>query len=81
MENIKNRTKAGRKKNQWLKRKVLKKLLRRKKKQQKNDKIYTFGKNKIKVTNVNKIYFPEEGITKGDVVDYYISMADYIFLT
>ncbi|MEO5909203.1 MAG: DNA ligase D [Ginsengibacter sp.] len=42
------------------------------------DKIYTFGKDKIKVTNVNKIYFPEEEITKGEVVDYYISMSDYI---
>jgi bifunctional non-homologous end joining protein LigD len=42
------------------------------------DKIYTFGKDKIKVTNVGKVYFPEEGITKGDVVDYYISMAEYI---
>lgn len=42
------------------------------------DKIYSFGKTKIKVTNVDKIYFPEEGITKGEVVDYYISMADYI---
>jgi bifunctional non-homologous end joining protein LigD len=42
------------------------------------DKIYTFGKDKIKVTNVDKIYFPEEGITKGDVVDYYISMSEYI---
>jgi len=42
------------------------------------DKIYTFGKDKIKVTNVDKVYFPDDGITKGDVVDYYISMADYI---
>jgi bifunctional non-homologous end joining protein LigD len=39
---------------------------------------YTFGRNKVKVTNVDKVYFPEEGITKGDVVDYYISMAEYI---
>ncbi|MEO6904823.1 MAG: DNA ligase D [Ginsengibacter sp.] len=42
------------------------------------DKIYTFGKDKIKVTHVNKIYFPEKEITKGEVVDYYISMSDYI---
>lgn len=42
------------------------------------DKVYTFGKIKVKVSNVDKIYFPEEGITKGDVVDYYISMANYI---
>ena len=43
-----------------------------------SDKTYTFGKNKVKVTNVDKIYFPEDGITKGDVVDYYVSMANYI---
>ncbi|HUS01577.1 MAG TPA: non-homologous end-joining DNA ligase, partial [Chitinophagaceae bacterium] len=43
-----------------------------------NDKIYSFGKIKVKVTNVNKLYFPDEGITKGDVVNYYIEMADYI---
>jgi bifunctional non-homologous end joining protein LigD len=42
------------------------------------DKIFTFGKSKVKVTNVNKVYFPEDGVTKGDVVNYYISMADYI---
>ena len=42
------------------------------------EKTYTFGKTKIKVTHPGKIYFPEDGITKGDVVDYYISMADYI---
>jgi bifunctional non-homologous end joining protein LigD len=44
----------------------------------KDDKIFTFGKSKVKVTNLNKIYFPEDGITKGDVINYYISMADYI---
>ncbi len=42
------------------------------------DKTYTFGKTKVKVSNVNKVYFPGEGITKGEVIEYYISMADYI---
>lgn len=42
------------------------------------DKIYTFGGAKVKITHPDKIYFPEEKITKGDVVDYYISMAEYI---
>ncbi len=42
------------------------------------DKVFTFGKTNVKVSHINKIYFPEEEITKGDVVDYYISMADYI---
>ncbi len=49
-----------------------------KQKSKQGDKEYTFGRNKVKVTNVDKIYFPEEGITKQDVVEYYISMADYI---
>ncbi len=44
----------------------------------KTDKIYVFGKSKVKVTNINKIYFPEDDITKGDVINYYIEMADYI---
>ncbi len=43
-----------------------------------NDKIFTFGKSKLKVTHFDKIYFPEDGVTKGDVVNYYISIADYI---
>lgn len=43
-----------------------------------NDKIYSFGKNKVTVTHFNKVYFPDEKVTKGDVADYYISMADYI---
>lgn len=43
-----------------------------------NDKIFSFGKIKVKATNINKIYFPDEGITKGDVISYYIEMADYI---
>ena len=39
---------------------------------------YTFGKNKVTVTHPDKNYFPEDEISKGDVVDYYVSMADYI---
>ena len=41
-------------------------------------KIFSFGKINVKATNINKIYFPDEGITKGDVINYYIGMADYI---
>lgn len=37
-----------------------------------------FGKTKVKVTNLTKTYFPEEGITKGDVINYYISISKYI---
>lgn len=40
--------------------------------------VYTFGKTKVTVSHPSKIYFPKEKITKKDVVDYYVSMADYI---
>lgn len=43
-----------------------------------DESIFTFGKLKVKATHINKIYFPEDEITKGDVIKYYISMADYI---
>ena len=42
------------------------------------DKTFTFGKIKVKATNVNKIYFPDDEITKGDVITYYQQIADYI---
>lgn len=41
-------------------------------------KILVFGKNKVEITNPSKIYFPSEDITKGEVADYYQSMAKYI---
>lgn len=44
----------------------------------KTEKTFVFGRIKVKATNINKIYFPDEGITKGDVINYYIEMADYI---
>jgi bifunctional non-homologous end joining protein LigD len=37
-----------------------------------------FGKIKVKISNHDKLFWPIEGITKGDVIDYYISIADYI---
>ncbi|NVB77210.1 MAG: ATP-dependent DNA ligase [Kofleriaceae bacterium] len=37
---------------------------------------YTFGDVTIDATNVDRIVFPEVGITKGDVIDYYRDLAD-----
>ena len=37
-----------------------------------------FGKIKVKISNREKIFWPTEKITKGDVIDYYINVADYI---
>jgi len=36
------------------------------------------GNSKVEFSNLDKIYFPNEKITKGDVVQYYNSVADYI---
>ncbi len=36
------------------------------------------NKRKVEVTNLNKVFWPEENITKGDVIEYYRSMAEYI---
>jgi bifunctional non-homologous end joining protein LigD len=36
------------------------------------------NKHTVKLTNQDKIYFPKDSITKGNVVDYYQSVADYI---
>ncbi|MDB5231405.1 MAG: ligase [Chitinophagaceae bacterium] len=47
-------------------------------KQSTKDKIVAAGTAKVKITNYKKIYFPDDGITKGDVIDYYNSIADYI---
>jgi bifunctional non-homologous end joining protein LigD len=42
------------------------------------EKTYKFGKAQVKTTNRTKVFFPEDGVTKGDVIDYYDRMADYI---
>lgn len=36
------------------------------------------GKYKVKLTHQDKIYFPKDKITKGDLVEYYQSVAEYI---
>ncbi|WP_312399071.1 DNA ligase D [Chryseobacterium sp.] len=42
------------------------------------EKEITLNKHQVKLTNQDKIYFPKDGITKGDVVEYYQSVAEYI---
>lgn len=42
------------------------------------EKEITLDKHKIKLTNQDKIYFPKDEITKGDVIKYYQSVASYI---
>lgn len=36
------------------------------------------GKINLKLTNLHKIYWPDEGITKGELVNYYTEIADVI---
>lgn len=46
--------------------------------QNESKKIFSFGRNKVEITNPHKIYFPEEHVSKGDVADYYQSMQQII---
>jgi len=43
-----------------------------------DDKTLVIGKIKVNITHSSKIYFPKDGITKGDVIEYYQSIAKYI---
>lgn len=42
------------------------------------DKNITISNKKLKLTNLDKIFFPDEKITKGDVIDYYNSMSKLV---
>lgn len=44
----------------------------------KGEKEITLNSHKVKLTNQDKIYFPKDGLTKGDVVEYYQSVSKYI---
>lgn len=43
-----------------------------------NEREVTYGRIKLKLTNQKKMYWPDEGITKGEMLDYYESMAALI---
>jgi len=34
------------------------------------------GRHEVAVSNPDKVFFPESGLTKGDLVDYYLAVAD-----
>jgi bifunctional non-homologous end joining protein LigD len=44
------------------------------------EKVEQFGKKKVTLTNLNKIYWPDERISKGQLIDYYKAIAPYILL-
>src|SRR5437764_8815029 len=35
------------------------------------------GRHDVAVSNPDKLFFPEAGLTKGDLVQYYVDVADY----
>ncbi len=36
------------------------------------------GRREVNITNPDKVYFPEPGRTKGDLVAYYLDVADCV---
>ncbi len=55
-----------------------KKAMKTKKVATENDFDLKVGKTTLHLTNQNKVYFPDDGITKGDIVKYYNEVADLI---
>lgn len=49
-----------------------------KKRTAKDNMVKKIGKQELKLTNQNKIYFPDDDITKGDVIAYYQNISQYI---
>jgi len=43
-----------------------------------NDKEITIQKKKIKLSNLDKLYWPDEKYTKGDLIEYYRKISKYI---
>lgn len=47
-------------------------------KSQEKERVVTLNGKKVTLTNQQKLYWPEENITKGELLDYYMEMADYV---
>jgi len=43
-----------------------------------DEEIIIIGQNKLKITHLNKVFWKDEGITKGQLINYYRDMADWI---
>ncbi len=37
-----------------------------------------FGPHSFEASNLDKVLFPDDGITKGDLIDYYVRVAEYM---
>ncbi|MGE5419693.1 MAG: DNA ligase D, partial [Chloroflexota bacterium] len=42
------------------------------------EKTLSLAGKKVKVTNLTKVYWPAEGYTKGDLIDYYLRISKFI---
>ncbi len=49
-----------------------------KKPKKKSDKEVSIQKHNLKLTNLDKVYWPDEGYTKGDLIEYYKSVSKLI---
>jgi bifunctional non-homologous end joining protein LigD len=38
------------------------------------------GRREVKLTNLDKVFFPELGLTKGDLIEYYLDLAPYLLI-
>ncbi|HEY8780699.1 MAG TPA: DNA ligase D [Mucilaginibacter sp.] len=47
-------------------------------KQLADEEIIEIGRKKLKMTHMNKVFWKDEGITKGQLINYYLNMADWI---
>jgi DNA ligase D len=36
------------------------------------------GRREVALTNLEKVFFPERGLTKGDLLEYYLDLAPYV---
>lgn len=54
------------------------KVAPKKTKTSEKEKEITLNRHKVKLTNQDKVYFPKDDVTKGDVIEYYQSVAEYI---
>jgi bifunctional non-homologous end joining protein LigD len=37
-----------------------------------------FGRHSVETSNEDKVFFPDDGLTKGDLIDYYQGVADHL---
>jgi bifunctional non-homologous end joining protein LigD len=42
------------------------------------DQVITVDKHKVELSNLDKPYWPEDGFTKGDMIRYYETMAEFV---